>query len=96
MTAIVIIESGNATHQTVSTVLDLIFPLRPPRDRRPLTGPELSPLQRRAVRALASAMEGGRRIFYGLFRMWGLPETARGLCALASNDGAPPAGSNLP
>lgn len=84
---IVGIESGNATHQTVSTVLDLTFPLRPPRDKPPLTGPELSPLQRRAVRAMASAMAGERWIFYGLLRLWGLPETSQGLRALASDDG---------
>jgi hypothetical protein len=33
LVGIVAIESGNATHQTVSTVLTLIFPLRPPRPR---------------------------------------------------------------
>jgi hypothetical protein len=33
MAGIVAIESGNATHQTVSTVLDLIFPVRPPRQK---------------------------------------------------------------
>jgi hypothetical protein len=89
MVAIVAIESGNATDQTVSTVLDLIFPLRPPRDKPPLTGPDLSPLQRRAVSAMASAMAGGRRIFYGSLRLWGLPETSQGLRALASDDGPP-------
>ena len=41
---IVAIEFGNATDQTVSTVLSLIFPFRPPREIPPLTGPELSPL----------------------------------------------------
>jgi hypothetical protein len=85
--SIVAIEAGNGTHQTVSTVLDLIFPRRPPREKPPLTGPDLSPLHRRAVRAMASAMAGERRIFYGLLRMWGLPETSQGLRALASDDG---------
>jgi hypothetical protein len=88
--AMVAIESGNATDQTVSTVLDLIFPLRPPGDKPPLTGHALSPLQRRAVSAMASAMAGGRRIFYGSFRLWGLPETSQGLRALASDDGPVP------
>jgi hypothetical protein len=87
---IVAIESGNATHQTLSTVLSLIFPLRPPRDKPPLTGLDLSPLQRRAVRAMASAIEDGRRIFYGYFPLWGLPETTPGWRALASDDGPVP------
>jgi hypothetical protein len=93
---IVGIKSGNARHQNCFyRPLDLIFPLRPPRDRPPLTGPELSPLQRRAVRAIASAMASERRIFYGLFRLWGLPETSQNLRALASDDGPSPT-DNLP
>jgi hypothetical protein len=88
--AIAAIESGNATHQTVSTVLSLIFPRRPPREKPPLTGLDLSPLQRRAVRAMASAMEDGRRIFYGYFPLWGLPETTPGWRALASGEGPLP------
>jgi hypothetical protein len=89
VTAIAAIESGNATRQTVSTVLDLLFPLRPPRDKPPLTRLDLSPLQRRAVRAMASTMEDGRRIF-PYFPQWGLPETAAGWRALASDDGPVP------
>jgi hypothetical protein len=84
---IVAIESGDATHQTVSTGLSLIFPLRPPRDKPPLTGSDLSPLQKRAVRAISSTMEDGRRIFYGYFPLWGLPETTPRWRALASDDG---------
>jgi hypothetical protein len=87
---IVAIESGKATHQTVSTVLSLVFPRRPPRDKPPLTGLDLSPLQRRAVRAISSAMEDGRRIFYGYFPLWGLPERTPGWRALASDDGPVP------
>jgi hypothetical protein len=87
VTAIVAIECGNATDQNVSTVLSLLFPLRPPREKPPLTARDLSPLQQRAVRAMASAMEGGRRIFYGAFGSWGLPETTPGWRALASNEG---------
>jgi hypothetical protein len=88
--AIVAIESGKATRQTVSTVLSLIFPLRPPRDKPPLTGSDISPLQKRAVRAISSAMEDGRRIFYPYFPQWGLPETAPGWRALASEGGPVP------
>ena len=95
MAAIVAIEAGKATHQTVSTVLSLIFPHRPPREKPPLSGSELSPVQKRAVRAISSAMEGGRRIFYGAFPLWGLPETAAGWRELASG-GSPPIERNLP
>jgi hypothetical protein len=92
--AIVAIESGNATHQTISTVLSLIFSLRPPRDKPPLTGPDLSRLQRRAVCAMASAMAIGQWKFHGLLRLWGLPETSQRLLALASDDD--PSTDNLP
>ena len=96
MTGIAAIESGNATHQIVSTVLRLIFPLRPPRDEPPLTDLDLSPLQQRAVRAMASAMEDGQRIFYGSFWLWGLPETVQDWRALASKDGPARTDSNPP
>jgi len=86
---IVVIEAGKATHQTISTVLDLIFPLRPPRRTAALTDRDLSPLQRRAVRAMASAVASGRRIFYGHFPLWGLPDTAQGWRTLASSKPAP-------
>jgi hypothetical protein len=36
---------GKATHRTVSTFLSLIFPMRLPREKPPLTGPDLSLLQ---------------------------------------------------
>ena len=84
---IVTIEDGTATDQTVSTVLGLLFPLRPPRQMPPLSRFDLSPLQQRAVRALSSAMRDGR-IFHGYFPMWGLPETTAGWRTLASDDGA--------
>jgi hypothetical protein len=87
--AIASIEAGQATDQTVSTVLSLIFPLRPRREKPSLSASELSPLQKRAVRAISSAMEGGRRIFYGVFQDWGLPETTSGWRAFASDDGPP-------
>jgi hypothetical protein len=75
-TCIVAIESGNATDHRVGTLLDLLFPPGPVTRRPPLKTGDLSPLQTRAVRAMARAMEGGKRIFYGFFPQWGLPETA--------------------
>jgi hypothetical protein len=71
------IESGNATDATVSTVLDLLFRFAPVAERSPLKASDLNPLQARAVRSMAKAMEGGRRIFYGAFPQWGLPDTVR-------------------
>jgi hypothetical protein len=99
MAAIVAIESGNATPQIVSTILSLIFALRPPRQKPPLTGPDLSPLQQHAVCAIASAIEDGRPVIYGSFmsfRQWGLPKATSGWRALASEVGPCPAGGNLP
>jgi len=34
-----------------------------------------TPLQARAVRAVATALEGERRVFYGSPPQWGLPRT---------------------
>jgi hypothetical protein len=95
-TGIVAIEAGNATHQTISTVLSLIFPLRLPDQSPPLSSSDLSPLQKRAVRAMSSAMEDEWRIFYGSFALWGLPETTRNWRTLAFDDSRRPIGSNLP
>jgi hypothetical protein len=88
--AIVAIESGNATRRTVCTVLSLIFSDRAPRDKPPLTGSDLSLLQKRAVRVISSAMETGPRIFYPYFPQWGLPETTPGWRALGADDGPVP------
>ena len=92
---IVAICAGKATRQTVDTVVSLLFPLRP-REMPLLSGSELSPLQKRAVRAISSAMEDGRRIASGPFRRWGLPETAPGWRALAADDDAPGADGQHP
>lgn len=94
-TGIVAVETGKATRQTVDTVLNLIFPLRQ-RQTPLLAGSELSPLQKRAVRAISSAMDDGRRIASGPFRRWGLPETAVGWRALAFDEEPPRADSRLP
>lgn len=95
MAGIVAIEAGRATRQTVATILNLIFPLRP-RQSPLLAGSELSALQKRAVRAISSAMEDGRRIASGPFRRWGLPETAVGWRALAFDEEPPRADNHLP
>jgi hypothetical protein len=84
--AIKAIEAGKATHQTVSTVLKLGFPDRPPSKKPPLSRSDLSPLQKRAIRAMWLAMQEGRRIFYGSFPLWGLPDTVAGWRALAADD----------
>jgi len=68
------IESGTGTHNKVAALLDLLFPSAEP---SPVKASELSPLQLRAVRALASALSGERRIFYSSFSRWGLPDMRR-------------------
>jgi hypothetical protein len=88
-TAILAVEGGDVSSQRVSTVLELLFPIRPPRDKPPLTAEELSPLQRRAVLALAKVWDGSSRIFAGYFPRWGLPHTQEDWRALASAAGRP-------
>jgi hypothetical protein len=87
-TAITAIETGNSTRGAVWTVLDLLFPPFPrrPHNKPPLTSKDLSPLQKRAVRAMLSEMEHGKRIYGGSFEDYGLPEKLPGWRALAHQD----------
>src|SRR5207245_213779 len=90
------IESGNGTHNRVATLLDLLFPMAKRGPTPPIDARKLSPLQRRAVRAMARAMEGGRRIFYGYFPQWGLPDTRRDWRNLADGREPVPVDMSLP
>jgi hypothetical protein len=87
-TAITAIEAGKANHGTVSTVLHLIFPRLPTRPHKQplLTSKDLSPLQKRAVRAMLSEMEGGKRIYDSSFEDYGLPEKLAGWRALGGQN----------
>jgi hypothetical protein len=78
------IDAGDAGDNGVGSLLDLLFPVQPLTSRKALTARELSPVQSRAVRAMAKAMEGGRRIYYGSFTSYGLPDTERGWQELAA------------
>jgi hypothetical protein len=79
------IEAGGATDTKVGILLDIIFPRDSVAAMPPaLTWRDLSPMQARAVRAMAKAMEGSRRIFFGHFPYWGLPDTRRGWRDLAA------------
>jgi hypothetical protein len=89
-TLIAQIAAGKANNSTVTNLLELLFP-------RPSRGPTqavkaaaLTPLQQRAVRGLAEALEGGKRIFYGSFRQWGLPDSRRQWKTLAAGIESPP------
>ena len=93
---ILTIESGNTTDHVVSTLLDLLFPFRPVAGREPLKASDLTPLQTRTVRAMAHAMKGGRRIFYGSFPQWGLPDTVREWRDLAAGCEPTPIDLSLP
>lgn len=78
------IETGTSTGNRVTALLQLLFAGRT-RTTRWLPE-ELSPLQARAVRAMAVAMEGGQRIFYGHFPQWGLPDAVDGWRKLAKGE----------
>jgi hypothetical protein len=89
------IESGSADQQQVGKLINMLFPVtRGPTHQ--LRASDLSPLQHRAVRVLAAAMDGGRRIFYGHFPCWGLPDTMREWQALAAGVDAPEIDMSLP
>jgi hypothetical protein len=90
------IEAGAATDHGVSTLVNLLFPLPKSGPTAKLTARDLSPQQMRAVRAMAAAMEGGKRIFYGYFPCWGLPDTMREWRALAAGHEPAPVDETLP
>jgi hypothetical protein len=78
------IEQETASDGHVSMLLDLLFP-RDDSGRAPrVTAEGLSPTQVRAVRALAAMVERPKRVFYGHFPQWGLPDTNREWRALAA------------
>lgn len=72
------IESGAATSGQVSVLVYLLFPMAlAGRKARKLKAADLSPTQRRAVTAMNRAMQRGKRIFYGHFPQYGLPDSNR-------------------
>jgi hypothetical protein len=86
------VEGGTADDGHVTSLLELLFK----RSRGVWEASKLSPLQARAVRALAKAVRGKRRIFYGGFSDWGLPETSREWRALAEGRAPDPIDMSLP
>jgi hypothetical protein len=90
------IESGSADQQQVGRLINMLFPAGDRGPAHQLRAADLSPLQQRAVRVLAAAMEGGRRIFYGHFPCWGLPDTMREWRALAAGVDSPEIDMSLP
>lgn len=92
---IAVIGSGQATHNQVETLLVLLFP-RARHTRTPqVKARELSSQQAAAIRALFS-MQHGRRIYYGHFPDWGLPDTLREWNVLASGCDPAPLDESLP
>ena len=90
------LESDQSNNRTVSAPVELLFPLAMKEPAPILTARDLTPLQARAVRALFQAMKGGRRIFYGHFPCWRLPDTMRDWRALADGRQPTPVDETLP
>jgi hypothetical protein len=94
------IESGGATNSKVVTLIDILFPAdfrRRVKNVEKVTAAGLSPLQRRAVRALATkVVEAEKRIFCGHFPQWGLPDTKREWRELAAGREFTPVDMTLP
>lgn len=72
------VEEGN--ERAAQTLVTMLFPVNPPAQ---LTSSDLSEQQLLAVRALYQVQKGGRRIFYGHFPNWGLPDSMAHWRALA-------------
>lgn len=90
------IESGNATHDSISTILELLFPtdMRGPAEK--VCAADLSDIQRRAVKAISRTFNGGERVFVGHFPQWGLPESRREWKDLAAGRDPVPVDMTLP
>jgi len=81
------LETRTAGDATVDTLLDLLFPMAGFGGTTPIrTAANVSPLQLRAIRAMADAWKHDQRLFghISLFQ-WGLPDTRRGLRKLAAH-----------
>jgi hypothetical protein len=90
------LESGKATVHQVSTLVNLLFPLNTRGSGPRVTVAGMNPRQFRAVRALYESMKGGKRIFYGHFPCWGLPDSMRDWRELASGREPSPMDERLP
>jgi hypothetical protein len=90
------IEGGEATHRRITSILDALFPLATRLSRATLAARELSPLQARAVRAIAKVVEGERRVFVGIFQQWRLPDTKKEWRDLAAGREPAPIDITLP
>jgi hypothetical protein len=69
------IENGHSTNNMVVILLEILFPRRECVSSVCVRTSELSLRQRHAVRAIATTMMEGKRIFYGCYKQWGLPDT---------------------
>lgn len=90
------LESGTATVHGVAMLVNLLFPSAARGPTPKVTAGGMTTRQSRTVRALYEAMKGGERIFYGHFPCWGLPDTMREWCALASGREPSPIDESLP
>jgi hypothetical protein len=72
------VSEGN--ERSAQTLVNMLFPVNP---QAQLTSSDLSEQQLLAVRALYQVQKGGRRIFYGHFPNWGLPDSMAHWRALA-------------
>jgi hypothetical protein len=90
---ILAIESGTASTRQVETLVNLLFPAYA---RSKYLARDLSARQQRAVHAMYEAMKGGKRIFYGHFPCWGLPDSMREWKALAAGQEPAPVDDTLP
>jgi hypothetical protein len=91
-----LLESNKATMHAVAILVKLLFPLGAGGSAPKVTAGVMSPRQFRAVRGLYNAMKGGKRIFYGHFPCWGLPDTMREWRELASGREPSPVDERLP
>lgn len=90
------IESDNYTDDSVAELIELLFPFVEFSSTPALTASDLSPRQQSAVRAMLEKMEGGKRIFYGCFSQWRLPDTMREWRNLAAGRQPTPIDMMLP
>jgi hypothetical protein len=90
------LESGQLQAHGVATLVSLLFPTTDGGPTPKVTAAAMTTLQFRAVRALYEPMKDGKRIFYGHFPCWGMPDTMQEWRELARGRDPSPVDESLP
>lgn len=94
------LESGKISQETVEKLIILVFPTEKNGLPTRVTIENMSAIQRRTIRALYPVVKKGiltgKRVFYGHFPSWGLPDTMQEWRELANGRNPAPVDKRIP